>query len=371
VQDNWKISGRQFYLLVILYSIGTTILITVNSLANAAGQDAWIPVIIGIVINVLLVWLYNSLAKLYPGMGFVEAVQVALGKWPGKAVSILFIVFPFIGSVLTVSIMGNFVTTLMMPETPVVFINILFAAVVVLGVRLGIETVARTTEILFPIVVFFIIFLIVFSIPELELKNIQPVFEAGIGSILKGAIIFLGIFSLPQVVLLMVFPVGLNREGKEGSFFYKGVLAAGAVILTITIFCIMVLSTDITSHSMYPVYTLAKKISIGDTIERVEAVIAGLWFITIFIRTAVYFYAATLGLSQVLGLKDYRPITLPMGMLVVAISLIVYPDASYEIMWDTEVWPIYALVHGLCLPLLVLVTGLIRSKKHVSGGLSS
>lgn len=51
---------------------------------------------------------------------------------------------------------------------------------------------------------------------------------------------------------------------------------------------------------------------------------------------------------------------------MVVLSLTVYPDVSYAIMWDVLVWVSYALVHGLFLPLLILAVGLIRKKKCVS-----
>lgn len=362
MQRGQRINGRQFFLIVFLFSIGTTILITVNNLADVARQDAWISVAIGIAISAVLVWLYNLLARLYPDMNLVKASEAAFGRWLGKAVSLSFVLFCYIGGVTALFVVGDFIKILVMPETPGVFINILFAAVIVMGTRLGIETIARAAEILFPLVAFILVFLIVFSSFDLEFKYLQPVLEAGTGSILKGALLFIGVFSLSQVALLMFFPVCLNEDAKRSRAFYTGMLCSGAVILIVVILCITVLGVGFTSENIYPVYKLARKIDIGEIIQRVEAAIAGLWIITIYYRTVIYFYASVRGLSQVLGLKDHRSIILPMGMLMVVLSLVIYPDSSYAVMWDTRVWMPYALVHGLFLPLLVLAVGSIRSK---------
>lgn len=48
-----KISVRQFAVLAIIYTIGTTILIIPSGLAADAKQDAWIAAILGVVINLL------------------------------------------------------------------------------------------------------------------------------------------------------------------------------------------------------------------------------------------------------------------------------------------------------------------------------
>lgn len=65
-----------------------------------------------------------------------------------------------------------------LPSTPMVALNILMGMIMVMGVRLGLETIARSAEIL--IVVFFFLFLIlvVFISPEIKFENIQPVYVA-------------------------------------------------------------------------------------------------------------------------------------------------------------------------------------------------
>lgn len=362
--DNWKISSGQFGILVALYAIGTAILITIADLASEVKQDAWISVITGIGISMPLIGLYNAIGDLYPNMSFVKAIEAALGKWLGKAVSILFIFFCFTGAVALVWIVGNFIVTQMMPETPVLYINILFMALVVMGVRLGLETVVRSAEVLFPWVIVFFIFLILSSTSNLKAENIQPVFESGIKPILRSALFFASIFSLPLVVLLMVFPASLNKlkEGKKA--FYTGTLIAGIIMVIIAVFSILILGSDFTARNMYPTYVLAKKISVGKIIERVEAVIAGLWIITIFFKATLYFYAAVLGFAQTLNLRDYRSLTLPLGMIVVSLSLVFFPNATDFIVWDTKTWPSFAIVYGFFLPLLIFIVGKIRNKKE-------
>lgn len=53
-----QISPRQFMIIVILYVIGTAILVIPASVAAETKQDAWMPQILSIAIGVVLVWLY-------------------------------------------------------------------------------------------------------------------------------------------------------------------------------------------------------------------------------------------------------------------------------------------------------------------------
>jgi spore germination protein KB len=55
----------------------------------------------------------------------------------------------WIGSSTTLFYVGNFMTTQVIPEMPIEAIHILFAGIVVMGLRLGLETIVRAAEIFF------------------------------------------------------------------------------------------------------------------------------------------------------------------------------------------------------------------------------
>ncbi|MNQ90653.1 hypothetical protein D3C85_1060040 [compost metagenome] len=61
-----------------------------------------------------------------------------------------------------------------------------------------------------------------------------------------------------------------------------------------------------------------------------------------------------------LNMKDYRPLVLPLGMILVVYSLVVYPNVVYMIQFDTQAYIPYAITIGLMYPLLILVIGAIR-----------
>lgn len=65
----------------------------------------------------------------------------------------------------------------MYPETPLTFINLLMVLIVILAVRLGIQTIARSAEIF--LFFFFLLFMIlVVSIsPQIQLDNLEPFFR--------------------------------------------------------------------------------------------------------------------------------------------------------------------------------------------------
>jgi spore germination protein KB len=89
-----------------------------------------------------------------------------------------------------------------------------------------------------------------------------------------------------------------------------------------------------------------------------------MWFITIYFKMTFYFYAAVIGVAQTLKLNNYRPLTIPLGMIVVSLSLIVHPNVIHAATFDKEIWPLYASTYGLVLPLLLLAVNALRKKIH-------
>ncbi|HWO97707.1 MAG TPA: endospore germination permease [Bacillus sp. (in: firmicutes)] len=354
-----KISAQQFGILVFLYTIGSTILLSPSGLASIAKQDGWLAAVLGIGIGIIFILIYSALANLFPDMTFVEYSEKILGKWMGKMVSLLFVLFSFIGAATVLFHMGNFLVTQIMPGTPIQVFNATLTLVVILGLSLGIEVFARTSETFLPWVVFLLSFLILSVVPQVDIKNIQPILEDGIKPLMKASLSFTSVAALPCIVFSMIIPHVKKRENVQKVFILSMALG-GMVVVMITFLTISVLGTHLTAKSAFPSYILAKKINVGNFLTRIEVIVAILWFITIYYKILLYFYACILGTAQIFRLKSYRPIIVPFGILLFFCSLIVYPNIVYAAEWDSTTWVVYAFTFGFFIPLLLFIIAKIR-----------
>lgn len=361
--ENGKISLRQFMVLVILYTVGTSILLAPSLLATEAKQDAWIAGILGVGVGLLLVWLYSKLGNLFPNRTLVEYSEEILGKWVGKVISFLFFTFSFTLAALVLRNIGDFLTAHIMPKTPIPSIHIIFLFIVIMGTRLGLEVLARSAEILFPWFIILFLLLVLFISPEMKFENIQPMLEQGIKPVLRSAIPFIGFPFLELVIFLLIFPY-VNRTQEAGNVFLVGTLIGGIILILLTVLSILILGVDVTARHHYPSYVLAKKINIAHFLQRVEAIVAGMWFVSIFFKLTICFYASNLALAQTLKLKDYRPLTLPLGMILIIFSLVVSPNIVYNMTVTPKAWTPHVLIVGFFLPLLLLVVTAFRKKRE-------
>lgn len=357
--EKGKINARQFSILTILFSLGSAILIVPSALTASAMQDGWISAVVGLVAGIPLLAFYNALGSRHPDLTLIAYTELLLGKWVGKIVGLLFFSYFFLLSALVLRNVGDFITTIVMPETPIQAVHFILLIAIAMGAGLGLEVIARSAEIFLPWVVVLLFFLIVFLFPQIQTDRIQPLFESGVKAIVRGSLSVISIPFLEMVVFLMIFPYAAKPD-RRGAAMIKGGLIGGTVLVSITLLCVLVLGWDFTSRHTFPSYTLAKKIQVGEFLQRIEVLVAIIWFLTIFFKLAICFYASLLGLAQLLKMNTYRPLIVPCALIVLMVSIVVYPNIVYFRIFASEIWPFYALTIGFLLPLLVWAASLIR-----------
>lgn len=359
-----KISLNQVFVIVVLMTIGDSIILLPASVAIEAKRDAWLSGIFGVGLGILQVYFYLLLSNRYPNQTLFEYIEeTILGKWIGKTISLFFFSFFFLLAALELRQIGDFFTTHFMSETPIQAIMIIFLLIIIYGVKLGLEPIAKTSEILFPWVIIFWIFMMLLNLPNIQFNKILPILDNGIKPVLRGSITFYSFPYMEIVSLLVILPYVRKSTGLKKNVLLSAFLGGIILIITTTL-CILVLGSDITSIQTYTTYTLAKKISIGGIIERVEAIIAFLWCITIFTKMIITFYCAIFGLSYILGVKDYRILTLPLSMILLILAIISAPNIIYYNEVISLYWPFYAFTFSFLLPLVLYVTSFFRSKNN-------
>lgn len=362
--EKGKISVRQFMILVLFYTIGTTILVIPSILASNAKQDVWIAGFIGLGFGLLVIPLYFSIASKYPGKNFAEILELTLGKWIGKVVSVFYLVtFVFLLCVFVLRDIGDFMVTVMMVETPNQAIHISFLVIVIFSVRLGLETFARAGELFLPWVIMLYIVMVATIAPQVDLRYAQPIFEQGIKPILNSSFSFLTFPFLEMIIFLMIIPY-VNKPSETRKGLMIGITIGGVSLIIIAMLSILVVGVEETAESIYSSYDLAKQINLGGFFQRVEAMMAFIWFTTVFMKLTILTYVFSLGIAQTFGLDDYKPLTLPIGLLMYVLANNIFPNISFLIEF-TETMQIHVFLYGFILPLFIWLITLVRKNKTI------
>lgn len=355
-----SISPRQLMIIVILTSIGTAILVIPASVAADAKQDAWMPLLLSIGMGIILTILYMSAAKKFPGSSLFDINDLVFGKWLGKLITLIISLLTLIFSAQDVFYVGNFMVTQIMPSTPVQAINILFMLVVMMGAKLGTVVFLRTAEIFFPWLILLFIFFMTMNIPNMELNNFLPIGETVPLPVLRSAIritcfTFITLFITVNPILHQVSNIQRAKKG-----YLVGVIISGMTLLLLVVSSVLVLGADTTAMQAFPSYALAQRINIGNFLQRIEVVVAFLWLVSIYFKTSMYFHTTLKGLAHALQLRDYKTICTPIGLIVIILSLVVYPNEAFEHKWDNLTYIPLALILGIVYPLAIVLISWMR-----------
>lgn len=361
--EKGKINASEFQIIVTTFTIGSAIIVAPAPLAETAKQDAWMAAIFTVFITLFFILVFVQVATLYPSMTYVEYNEKILGKWMGKIASLLYLFYVFHITCGQVRDMGDFFTTEIMVETPIQIIIIIFTITSLIGVRLGLEVICRSALIFFPWIAMLLFILIFFLIPQIKLENIKPIGES-LKPIIKGTYGSLG-NPLELGILLMIVPYVTNKAEMKKSFF-KGYFIGGIIITIVVFLSILVLGADLTARQTYSSYILGKKVKIGTFLQRVEVIVAIIWMLTLYFKMTICFYGLSLGLAQVLGLKNYKILTFPLVFLIIPFSIFMNPNIVHLQQFLKKTLTPYSLTICFMLPLFLLVVGKIREKRSTS-----
>ncbi|MFB0920501.1 MAG: GerAB/ArcD/ProY family transporter, partial [Oscillospiraceae bacterium] len=103
-------------------------------------------------------------------------------------------------------------------------------------------------------------------------------------------------------------------------------------------------------------------------LTRLDVLVALTLLVTVFMKVTVFYYSTVLGLAQLLRLRSYRPLIVPIGLIVMAISANLYPSDMEQVYAARYIWPFNAALFEIVLPLITLISIGLRSLFKNTGG---
>lgn len=359
--DNATISVRQFTILIILGVIGDSILIMPTLLAKSAKQDAWLSVLLAIFLGFITGGIFAGIANKLRRRRLFNLIRLNLGVWIGNVVIFLFLFEFYMCSLTLLSEMSQFMTTQLMPETPINAIIAVFILVIIIAYKYGVEAFARMGELLFPVFILLFLILFVLLLPQVEFANLRPIAAGGMGEIWRGAVMAFATAFSEMVVLLMLVP---NVTGSTSLTkpILTGYAIGGAILFVIVMLCVLVLGPNLMETKYYPTFVLAQKITIGHFLERLEAVMAFLWFISVFYKTLLIFFSLTSGMAELFQLKESHMLTIPLSMLLLVGTVAGTPNITAYNHILERYYTMFDIIFCIGIPLLLLVLFYLRDK---------
>jgi spore germination protein (amino acid permease) len=297
-----QITFMQYIFLIHGAQVGIGLLTLPRELAEKAGTDGWIAIIIG--------WLFSTLASLiiiqvmknFPNGTIIDLVTHYFGKWVGKIAAFIFVLyFAFLGSIVFVR-EGLFIQFWVLQQTDLFILLLLLSIPSYLIVRNNITILGRYAELVF----FMTTWMLFFYFPPLKEAHwlhLLPLIKEGWEPILTAAktttFSFLGF-----EIAFFLYPFLQKKQKASIGIVIANTLTL-AVFLIVTIVAFTFYSPDEITQYNEPTINLLKIVEFK-FMERLEIVFLSLYIFVISTTVLPLFFSTVFSASQLFGKQDHR-----------------------------------------------------------------
>lgn len=355
-----KISVIQLFALMFILEMGTSLVIPYGIDAK---KDAWLAILIGMCIGIILFFIYSFLFRQYPNLLLTGYAKKVFGKYLGWVIGLLYIISFLYEAAHQTRSFGELLLSSTMTETPLLAIIISFVLTICYVLYLGIEVLGRTAEVFIVILVFlgFIGNLFVFFSGTVDLHNLQPFLENGWKPIVTTASRETSQFPFGQMVVFLMLLPYLNQPGLYKKVWLSALISGGLVLSYTISLNIAVLSVDVVERTTFPLLSTIGKVNLFEFIQRLDAIVVFTMLITVFFKASIFFYCSLVGIVDLFNLKNHQQIIFPIGCILIFCSMNLSSNYSEHIE-EGNISNIYMLTnYKIIIPLLMLIVTLIRN----------
>ncbi|WP_226530660.1 GerAB/ArcD/ProY family transporter [Metabacillus niabensis] len=354
----------QLFILIFHFEVGSSIVVGVGLNAK---QDAWLAILLALIGGILLFLIYFTLFKQHPNKTLTEYLEVILGKYIGKIVAFIYILYFFYIAGRVLRDFGDLIITTTLDNTPLLMVNLIVVLLVLYSYHLGLEVIARAGSIFFIILLtlalFFFISAFIDQLPKFE--NLLPVLEKGWEPVLKTVFPLTLTFPFGEIIVFtMIFPL-LNRQDQVFKAGLTSLIFSGILLMFTMTIIFSVLGPTIGSTAQFPLMEAIEKVNIANFIQRLDPIALGILIIGIYFKITIFYFGALYGFEKVFKLKKKKRkyLLFLTGGGLLASSIYMAEGLTEHLRIGLDVIPLYVHIPlQVCIPLVLFLISTIKVK---------
>ncbi|WNR46794.1 GerAB/ArcD/ProY family transporter [Paenibacillus roseipurpureus] len=358
-----RISGTQLFWMIATMQVSMTILLTIKPAIMTAKQDSWISILGATLIGMFIAFVCTRINREYPGQTLVTYLPKIVGNWLGRFIIFIYGAFWYIVLAMVLRQYSDFIVSTILPRTPIMIpvFAMLLAAVYV--TRIGIEGIARCSQILGPFLLIIITLTLLLSIRDIQLKRVLPFYvDSGWNVILQGALPTATFQGDCILLLILLAFISNPDQGTKPAVF--GVALVGLLTCAATFVIVTVFGDNMAAAQTYPYFNLVRYISIYNFFQNLDAFLIPIWIIGVFMKVSLYFFVCTYGTAQVFKVTKWQRMLWVVVPIILLLSMVPrnYYDSSLFFPQKIAV-PFLFPIHMLGVPLLLWIISWLKNKK--------
>lgn len=321
-----------------------------------AKENGYLSVIIGFVFGFIPLLIYLYIMDSNPDLNIVQVNEKIFGKFFGKIINTVLCLFIFLFTIITFWNLGDFVNSQFLNATPTLAITIAFLIPIIYILYKGFNTIARTALILFYVNILAFL-LIVFSLtPQIELNNLLPFMEDGIVPILKGSYNFVAYNLLPLFILTIIPKKNIINNNKTKKHFIFMYMLSSLAIILIILMITGIFGINLAQTFAYPEYHVLKRISLFNSLQRLESMISLTWLFAFYITLSLSLYYVCENIKVTFNITNKKIISiiiLIISVLALIISEFIFKNHTQAQSFLLKIFPNMMFIFLLGIPILI------------------
>jgi spore germination protein KB len=357
-----RISNGMFMALIINMVYAKAIGLTQGSMAREVGSDLWISTLFSSIQGCIMMVFTIFIMRRSPDFNIFDHGELLLGKWFAKLIALVVFLF-FVGAA------GAVFTTLVyhlkdyfLPEAPTL---IFVAAGLIIGVFAlyhGIEVIGRMALIGVFSILMLNILIILGSLNQFDIRELMPVVRFGLLSDIWASRYNNTDWAMATMMAMVILPIVKDHTTwlRSGT---SGILLGGLFVVLWPILEAGVLTAEVAGQYVISCMQMARSAEIGFFIHRYEMIMIAFFSLSALTQVMMTFFCATISIQKIFGLKEYKPMIIPVSLILSAWGYWVVLDHHRAIHYIETYWVAIAMSIAVGLPLLYFILGLLFKKK--------
>jgi len=355
-----KFGSQEAISLITITIVTRVFFISPSILVRYVGTTTWYMTLISAATAAVGFSFVYLLLKRFPGKNIIEIFEITLGRFLGFIFSGLLLALFLLSPATMLREFMEVMKVYVLPLSPPSYIMGFFIIGVILLGILGLETQARFSRLVAPILLVAFVAGLILASQNYELHRLTPILGYGIKRTIHHGLT--GSSGYGYAVILAVIASSLQGTKHIKKIGYISIVASGilvsAALLAFTLTFPYYIAEEVTS----PLYQITTLIDYGRFIQRLDPLFIFVWNLSTLIAVSLELYIAASIYCRMFRIQNIKPVIIPFSIIMFTIALIPkdletlmsgYVNLIMEYGWTVFYIP----------PIIALIAAKLRGKK--------
>ncbi len=353
------------WLMFVVVSSTATLYLPAISVSQAQ-NGAWLSPVLAAPFGFLTYGLLRTLHRHHPGKSFTAIALSVFGPVIGRVIAVLMAVFLWQAGVIVLRQLLGFIKMFILLDSPPVIVSFILSITIWIALRYHVSVFAKVNQVMAIALTGLLGLLLINTVSDIHISAFTPWIESGVKGIMRGAIVPTTWYAQ---IFLLSFMWSEMRPDETALLDRKMIwmLSGTTVLLVIVNIDVLgVLGVQEGARSGFPTLEIARyvQIGIGGYIQRVDMLFIIPWLFAIIFKVIVFYYGACVIVRDLLKHKTFDAFGAGLVFSGMGVVLEAFPKDSITSYFITYDWPPYGLFFELGIPMLLVITSLIRFRQQ-------